>query len=485
MKRGILYWTIVLAAFCFVLAGCSQDATPGSDSGGSTDVNANAGYESALFDASYVHRIDVQISEEDWADLLANPTEKTKYHVDMAIDGEEVEDASFSTKGNSSLYFVAAEGDSSRYSFRVNFGKYVEGQTYRGLDVLSLNNCFSDPAYMKDYLSYEVFRQVGVPAPLMSYAWVTINGEDQGLYAAVEDEKESFLTRTYNGEGVIYKPESKDVDLSLDQIADIQENGLSMEEESRGSDLVYRDDNPESYPDIFENAETKAGEQDAQDVIAALKGLSEGTNLDSCLDTDEVIRFFAAHNFLLNYDSYTGTLAHNVVLYENKGRLSCLPWDYNLAFGGFVPIVGEGVLSDATDILNRGIDSPLIGVAGDNRPMWAWIARDDAYLQEYHEILDALVAGYFESGAADQRIRETSEMLLPYVEKDPTAFCSVDEFKTGCEALRRFCELRAESVRKQLDGELSPVAEDQESRDKVDASDFNIVDLGVAISKAA
>ena len=150
-----------------------------------------------------------------------------------------------------------------------------------------------------------------------------------------------------------------------------------------------------------------------------------------------------------------------------------------------MPIVGEGVLSDATDILNRGIDSPLIGVAGDNRPMWAWIARDDAYLQEYHEILDALVAGYFESGAADQRIRETSEMLLPYVEKDPTAFCSVDEFKTGCEALRRFCELRAESVRKQLDGELSPVAEDQESRDKVDASDFNIVDLGVAISKAA
>ncbi|MDO4532464.1 MAG: CotH kinase family protein [Coriobacteriia bacterium] len=485
MRRGILYWTVVLATFCFVLVGCGQNAAPGNDSGGSADASTNAGYESSLFDTGYVHQVDVQISEEDWADLLANPTEKTKYHVDVAIDGEEVKDASFSTKGNSSLYFVAAEGDSSRYSFRVNFGKYVEGQTYRGLDVLSLNNCFSDPAYMKDYLSYEVFRQVGVPAPLMSYAWVTINGEDQGLYAAVEDEKESFLTRTYNGEGVIYKPESKDVDLSLDRIADIQENGLSMEEESCGSDLVYRDDNPESYPDIFENAETKAGEQDAQDVIAALKSLSEGTNLDSCLDTDGVIRFFAAHNFLLNYDSYTGTLAHNVVLYENKGKLSYLPWDYNLAFGGFVPIVGEGVLSDATDILNRGIDSPLIGVAEDDRPMWAWVVRDDAYLQEYHEVLDALVAGYFESGAADQRIRETSEMLLPYVEKDPTAFCSVDEFKTGCEALRQFCELRAESVRKQLDGGLSPVAEDQESRDKVDASDFNLMDLGVAISKAA
>lgn len=40
---------------------------------------------------------------------------------------------------------------------------------------------------MKDLLSYQLFRDVGVEAPLVSYIWLTVNGVDQGLYTAVED----------------------------------------------------------------------------------------------------------------------------------------------------------------------------------------------------------------------------------------------------------------------------------------------------------
>ena len=82
-------------------------------------------YESMLFDTSIVHKVDVDIAEEDWADLLENPTDKTKYHADITIDGEKVKDVSFATKGNSSLIFVAADPDSDRYSYKVSFGQYV------------------------------------------------------------------------------------------------------------------------------------------------------------------------------------------------------------------------------------------------------------------------------------------------------------------------------------------------------------------------
>ena len=48
------------------------------------------------------------------------------------------------------------------------------------------------------------------------------------------------------------------------------------------------------------------------------------------MDVDEVIRYFVVHNFVCNFDSYTGSMIHNYYLYEEDGQLSMIPWDYNL-----------------------------------------------------------------------------------------------------------------------------------------------------------
>lgn len=440
-------------------------------------------YEETVFDSSYVHRIDIQISGEDWGDLAANPLNRTKYRADISIDGEALKDVAISTKGNSSLAFVAAEYDVPRFSFRVNFGMFVEGQSYHGLKTLALNNSFCDATFMKDHISYRIFREAGVPAPLTSFVWLTVNGKDHGLYLAVEGINESFLDRVYDGEGVLYEPESSTLGLTLDDVKYIRENGMPKAKDPHGSDLVYRDDDPESYPDIFEKPVTAAEQKDDLAVIAAMKVLSEGADPGACLDTDEIIRYFAAHNFTLNYDSYTGAMLHNLYLYENNGVVSLLPWDYNLAYGTFIPGVGYDVLKDATNLLNQGIDTPLIGTDEELRPMWKWIVNDDAYRSEYHNALDSLIKAYFASGRFDREMRELHEMLLPYVEKDPTAFYSPEEFSTGCEVLRQFCERRAQSIRLQLDGKLPAIGADQPEQDKVSASDLNVMDMGAFVDK--
>lgn len=82
---------------------------------------------------------------------------------------------------------------------------------------------------------------------------------------------------------------------------------------------------------------------------------------------DEVIRYFVVHNFVCNFDSYTGSMIHNYYLYEDDGQLYMIPRDYNLAFGGF-----QGA-SDATSLVNYPIDSPVSGGTVDSRPMLAWI----------------------------------------------------------------------------------------------------------------
>ena len=170
-------------------------------------------YAETLFDTSRVHTIDVSIAKADWADLRANPLSKTKYETAVTIDGEEFRSVSFSTKGNTSLASVAGDSASDRYSFKLNFGKYNKSQTYRGLNKLNLNNLYADATYMKDYLSYELFRRVGVDSPLVSFVWLTVNGEAHGLYIAIEDISESYLERTANGEGKLYKPESDRLDM--------------------------------------------------------------------------------------------------------------------------------------------------------------------------------------------------------------------------------------------------------------------------------
>ncbi len=128
--------------------------------------------KNTLFDSGRVHTIEIQIDEADWADLLAHLEEKTKYEVRAVIDGETVEHVAFSAKGNSSLAFTKYRTASSRCSFKLNFEKYTDGGTFHGLSKLNLNSGFTDVSYLKEYLAYELFRRMNVPAPLCSFVMV-------------------------------------------------------------------------------------------------------------------------------------------------------------------------------------------------------------------------------------------------------------------------------------------------------------------------
>ena len=69
-------------------------------------------------------------------------------------------------------------------------------------------------------------------------------------------------------------------------------------------------------------------------------------------------------------------------------------------------------------------------------------------------------------------------MILPYVEKDPSAFCTAEEFTAAYTTLKQTCLLRAESIRRQLNGELSTKTDEQDKESRVDASGIRIRDMG-------
>ena len=70
----------------------------------------------------------------------------------------------------------------------------------------------SDTTSMKEYLSYKLLDSLGIPTPACSYAHITVNGEEWGLYLAVEPIEEEFIERNYGSiDGNLYKPESDNV----------------------------------------------------------------------------------------------------------------------------------------------------------------------------------------------------------------------------------------------------------------------------------
>ncbi len=493
-----------------------------ADSFGVQKVSAIAEYESRLFDTSYVHTIDIVM--DDWDSFLSTCKNEEYSDCTVVIDGEAYKNVAIRAKGNTSLTQVEAYGN-NRYSFKIEFDHYDSSTTYHGLDKLCLNNIIQDNTYMKDYLTYQMMAEMGVASPLCSYVNISVNNETWGLYLAVEGVEESFLRRNYgNDYGELYKPDSMDMgggrgngkDFEMDGWEGFKEDGKMPQDMSgeaaqgmpgempqempgeprqdmqkpagqtpgnngspgqmaMGSDdvlLKYIDDEFDSYTNIFENAKTDISDSDKERLIGSLKKLNSGEELEDTVDIEAVIRYFVIHNFVLNFDSYTGGMIHNYYLYEENGQMAMIPWDYNLAFGGFESAGG------AKSLANFPIDSPVSGGSAEDRPMLAWIFANEEYTELYHQYFTEFISDYFDSGKFTEMIDSVKAMISPYVEDDPTKFCTTEEFETGIDTLKEFCLLRAESIRGQFNGSIGSTSETQDESTFVDTGDIEISDMG-------
>ena len=556
------------------------------------------GYENRLFDNTRVHTIDIVMN--DWDEFIDNATSEQYYAANVVIDGEAYKNVGIRGKGNTSLSTVSSLG-SERYSFKIEFDQYDSSISYYGLDKLSLNNLIQDSTMMKDYLTYTMMNEFGAAAPLCSFVYITVNGEDWGLYLAVEGVEDSFLERNYGSDyGELYKPDSMsfgggrgngkdfnmddfmnensdssdgfDQNTGMPQMPDMgnfdpsqmqggfgggnipQMPGMTQENTENGNNssfgggrgdfsfsideetlrtafekleidtslldgidfenitmesiqsvlssldeetmqalmqelmgsgsfdgsfdfgnmggfggmgssdvkLQYVDDSIDSYSNIWNNAKTDITEADQMRLIESLEKLSNGEQIESVVDIEQVIRYFVVHNYVCNGDSYTGSMIHNYYLYEEDGQLAMLPWDYNLAFGTFQGGNGQSTI-------NTPIDAPVSGGSGEDRPMWNWILSDESYTEMYHQYF----AEFLNTVDIQSIIDNAYNLIKSYVEKDPTAFYTYEEFETGVETLRQFCTLRSESISMQLaNGETTS------NMSYVDASGITLSDMG-------
>lgn len=552
-------------------------------------------YETELFDTSEIISLNIIMGDDEWNEMLENAISEEYYQCDVEVNGTTFYNVGIRPKGNTSLSTIVNDPDTSRYSFKLEFDKYVDGQTCFGLDKLVLNNNYADATNMKEAIVYDMFQFLGADAALYNYADISVNGETWGVYLALEAVEDSFMLRNYGvSSGNLYKPDSMNFggaggmkNMDKDELQEIAEQFFGGDEETTrsdstdstseqqrpqreqngqsaenpfggekpdmgggrggfgggmpqmngempsmpadgsmpqmpegmedfqppegmenfefpengempelpdgmempdmgggrggfgsggGSDLNYTDDELDSYSSIWDGEVNSTGDGDHKRVVEALKNISEQNNVENYLDVDNMIKYMAVHTFSVNLDSLSGSMTHNYYLYEENGKLNLLPWDYNLAFGGFSR--GRSG-SGATSTLNFPIDTPFSsGISLEDRQIFAAILQNEEYLEKYHECLRLLCEEYVNGGRLTETYSRIRNQIDTLVQNDPNAFYTYEEYNEAAELLCEVISLRAESITGQLDGTI-PSTNEGQNADSSALVDGSHVDLSV------
>lgn len=399
-------------------------------------------YMVKIFDKNQIIDINIFIDKEKWTEMLENATAQEYYTCNVSVNSKKYYNVGIRTKGNASLSMIRSSSQPQRYSFKLDFGEYVKDQTLFGLQKIALNNMIGDASYMKEYMSYEMFSALGVPVPGYAYASISVNGEPWGFYIANEDIDDTFVERYYDdlSKVNVYKPETMEMNGE-----DGQQPGGFGRNGSTGTNLVYTDDNLSSYSGIFDYTlfET-TGDDDKMKAIEMMKSLSTLSDIEKHINTEEVLKYFAVNTFLVNLDSYAGSMKHNYYLLENDGLFEILPWDLHLSFGAFQ-------MQQTSRVINFPIDAPVTD-SMQNSPLISKLLEVDKYKTMYHSYLQKLIQEFIDSGKYYERIKQVSSMIDSYVKNDSMAFYTYEEYQSALENMIIYGKDRTLSIKAQLEG---------------------------------
>lgn len=352
----------------------------------------------------------------------------------VEIDGEAFPKVGLRYKG-SGTYLMSLTG--AKRSLKVDFDRYDSQQLYRGIAKVNLNSGILDPTRAREILGFAVFRAAGVPSPRTALADVTITvpgkyeKECLGLYTAVEQVDKAFLKEHFgNGKGMLLKPE-----------------GI------RG--LPHLGDTKAAVEKAY-NAKADGDEADWKRLIEFTRLVNKASEAEfrasirDYLDVDGFARFLAANAIVATLDSFIG-LGHNYYIYlsPKTNKFHFLPWDLDLAFGGFF------MFGTPDQQANFSVDHPHMG---ENKLIDRLFAMPEVKAA-YREHVKRLHADLFVSGklikdaeAIDAAVKE----LLAKEKKAATArkedFGQSHPFAPKPFPIAEFIRKRSDAVAAQLAG---------------------------------
>ncbi|MBI4563296.1 MAG: CotH kinase family protein [Planctomycetes bacterium] len=299
MRLGTIFLGAVFAG-----AGCLPDGGGrGGGGGGLNHPNPVQGSSSELFDERELHEIHLTMSQQDWDSIIQDN------------NGDTYRQATFRWKDYSlDGVGVRPSGEWSRYSgnrkqsLRVQFDQFADQQRFLGLRTLKLDGMINDPSFMRDRISYGVYRQHLV-APRAAHGRLYVNGEYRGVYLIEERVDGHMMRNRFDGEvGNLYRILSSQIEPYAWQ----------------GTDVAMYVPFPWA-PRTHE----QTGEHSA--VPAFVQAIQAGVaELERICDVDALLALLAVEVAITNTDAMAGNFGpnnHYQYYRFETGKFLVIPWD--------------------------------------------------------------------------------------------------------------------------------------------------------------
>ena len=283
-----------------------------------------AGAQSAddIFGSQDLQRLDLWVNSADWAKLGTDFQANTYYPADVIWKGVSVGNAGIRSRGRGSR-------SGTKPGLRVDFDRYVTGQTFLGLKSFVLDNLTQDPSGIHETVAMAFNARLGIPAPREIHVRLYVRDVFAGVYAIIEAVDKNMLARVFGSIG-----------------DDTQNDGYLFE-------FKYQDDwrfsnlgsSLDPYKIRFEaTTHESKSDEDKYRPIETLVRLANDTPADRVkevlgpvFDIPGFIRFLAAQTFLGDTDGFLGNQGiNNFYLYrlENQAVHTLIAWDADNTFWG-------------------------------------------------------------------------------------------------------------------------------------------------------
>lgn len=382
---------------------------PGGDNG---SVIAEPDDEAAvLFAGEDVKTYEISVATEDLAKIDQQPSAEIYVPASVTIDGEHIDDIGMRYKGSAGAFITPCTASTTpgrsngpktgKCSIKLAFDYADDNQRFHGLRKLNLHAMGRDDSFMRERLGYAMYREMGVASPRTTYVRLSINGELEGLYLAVEEIDGRFTRSRFSegGEGNLYKEVWPSYEKPATYRAALQSN--------------------------------KGDTTNVDKMLALAKTLKDDPDraLD-WIDRDYTVRYIAVDRLLLNDDGVFHFYCfpsgnnpgpygnHNYFWYESRqgGRMWLVPWDLDVSLGnpssrnGWIDVEWSAVPTSCMCHVALGLPQrapgcdPLVAEFG--------TLRDD-----YDSMVDAFVSGPFAKAAVDDKFEAWSDAIDSMVDE--------------------------------------------------------------------
>lgn len=444
IRRVILFLGIVMGVLCMPLSvqahGTAVDSvtkkmlreTPPDSYKIDMDMQRNPkdGEYARFFLEDELQVVRIEIDENNLNYLLQNADQKPSVMTNSVHIGDEsIGYAGLKTKGSYTLRHTFMDMGNDRFSFTINFGKYVkkekygENQNFYGCKKISFNNFFFDKSMMREFFSLKLLTEMGLPAPQYGIAKLYINDAYYGVYFMVEGLDQALVAKHQNikrkevGE-YITKPEHtsliyderldrfcrEDGSFDLSKVLKQDKNGVYHASGILTDSSYLWEEDEDTLQDVAPTLPTVLAWQKKLNQLAAgidFNGEKLDVNSDKYLellneimDVDEVVCYFATHSFLVQIDDMF-VEEHNYGLYvDDDGKATVLPWDYDLSFGCYYPSTSELTANFDIDMMYKGGGNGFFGTTPlsaeeiySQFPLFYVIYQNTSLMDKYHSYM--------------------------------------------------------------------------------------------------